>query len=222
MGKELGVDSVLVGDVASRGDGLLITAELIETERGGRIWGDRYVRRLSEIIDLEDAISQAIAESLRLELSAADHARIVKRPTEDADAYRLYLKGRHLWNRRTREALERSIELYREAISHDSRFALAHTGIADAWAALSWNDFVPKTTAFKEALSSVLAGLEIDDQVAESHVSLGMVLYYFGTDWPRAEKEFRRALEINPNNGEACHQLLICLPSSVEATKPSR
>ena len=205
-GKELGVDSVLVGDVASRGDELLITAELITTERGGRIWGDRYVRRLSDIIELEDAISKAIAESLRLELSAADHARIVKRPTEDPDAYRLYLKGRHLWNRRTRDGLERSIELYREAISLDPHFALAYTGIADSWASLSWNDFVPKATAFKEALASVLTGLDIDDHVAESHISLGMVLYHFGTDFSRAEKEIRRGLEIDHNNAEACHQ----------------
>jgi serine/threonine-protein kinase len=205
-GRELGVDSVLVGDIASRGDELRITAELITSERGARIWGDRYLRRLSEIIDLEDAISQAIAESLRLELSDSDHARMVKHSTENPEAYRLYLKGRHLWNMRTREALERSIELYREAIAHDPGFALAHTGIADSWASLSWNDFVPKAAAFKEALSSVLAGLEIDDQVAESHISLGMVLYHFGTDWTRAEKEFRRALEINPNHAEACHQ----------------
>jgi TolB-like protein/tetratricopeptide (TPR) repeat protein len=205
-GTELGVDTVLVGDITSRGHELWIAAELITVDRGARIWGKRYVRQFSDIIDLEDAISQAIAESLRLELSDEDHARMVKRPTDDTEAYRLYLKGRHLCDRRTREALERSIELFREAISHDPRFALAYTGIADAWALLSWNDLVPKATAFKEALSSVLTSLDIDDQVAESHVSLGIVLYNFGTDWARAEKEFRRALEINRNNAEAYHQ----------------
>jgi tetratricopeptide (TPR) repeat protein len=131
---------------------------------------------------------------------------MAKRPTDNSEAYRLYLKGRHLFDRRTRDALERSIELYREAISLDPNFALAYTGIADAWASLSWNDFVPKATAFKEALSSVLTGLQIDDQISESHVSLGMVLWYFGTDWSRAETEFLRALELNPNYAEACHQ----------------
>ena len=206
VGEELGVDSVLVSDVNVRGDEILIATELVATPRGDRIWGNRYVRELSGIIDLEDAISRAIAESLRLELSDADHARIIKRPTRDTEAYRLYLKGRHLWNRRTREALDRSIELYREAISRDRGFALAHTGIADSLVSLSWNDFVPKRTAFKEALSAALTALEIDDHVSESHVSLGMVLSYFGTDWSRAEKEYRRALEINRNNADACHQ----------------
>ena len=205
-GAELGVDSVLVGEVALRGDELAITAELVATPQGDRMWGDRYVRELSGIIDLEDAISQAIAESLGLELSAADQARIAKRPTDDPEAYRLYLKGRHLWSRLTKEALDRSIELYREAISRDRRFALAHTGIADAWVSLSWNDFVSKRTAFKEALSAALAALEIDDQLAEPHVSLAMVLSYFGTDWDRAETEFLRALEINRNSADAYHQ----------------
>jgi TolB-like protein/Tfp pilus assembly protein PilF len=205
-GAELGVDSVLVGDVALRGDELVITAELVAIPRGDRIWGDRYVRELSGIIDLEDAISRAIAESLRPELSDADHARIAKRPTDDPEAYRLYLKGRHLWSRLTKDALDRSIELYREAISRDQRFALAHTGIADAWVSLSWNDFVPKRTAFKEALSSALTALEMDDQVAEPHVSMAMVLSYFGTDWSRAETEYLRALEINRNSADAYHQ----------------
>jgi serine/threonine protein kinase/tetratricopeptide (TPR) repeat protein len=205
-GAELGVDSVLVGEVALRGDELAITAELVATPQGDRIWGDRYIRDVSGIIDIEDAISRAIAESLQLELSAADHARIAKRPTDDSEAYRLYLKGRHLWSRLTKEALDRSIELYREAISRDRRFALAHTGIADAWVSLSWNDFVSKRTAFKEALSAALAALEIDDQVAEPHVSLAMVLSYFGTDWTRAETEYLRALEINRNSADAYHQ----------------
>jgi serine/threonine-protein kinase len=205
-GLELGVHSVLVGDVVVQGEELHITAELVAAPRGDRIWGDRYIRKMSGIIDLEDAISQAIAESLRPELSDADHARIAKRPTDDPEAYRLYLKGRHLWSRLTKEALDRSIELYREAISRDQRFALAHTGIADAWVSLSWNDFVPKRTAFKEALSSALTALEMDDQVAEPHVSLAMVLSYFGTDWARAESEYLRALEINRNSADAYHQ----------------
>ena len=205
-GLELGVDSVLVGDVAVRGQELHITTELVATPRGDRIWGDRYVRELSGIIDVEDAISQAIAESLQPELTEADHARIAKRPTDDPEAYRLYLKGRHLWSRLTREALDRSIELYREAISLDECFALAHTGIADAWVSLSWNDFVPKRRAFKEALSAALAALEMDDLLAEAHVSLAMVLSYFGTDWARAETEYRRALEISRNCADAYHQ----------------
>jgi TolB-like protein/lipopolysaccharide biosynthesis regulator YciM len=206
VGAELGVDSVLVGDVGVRSEELHITAELVATPRGDRIWGEHYVRQMSEIIDLEDAISQSIAESLRPELSDADHARIAKRPTDDPEAYRLYLKGRHLWSRLTKEALDRSIELYRDAISRDQRFALAHSGIADAWVSLSWNDFVPKRTAFKESLSSALTALEMDDQVSEAHVSLAMVLSYFGTDWARAETEYQRALEINRNNADAYHQ----------------
>jgi tetratricopeptide (TPR) repeat protein len=111
-----------------------------------------------------------------------------------------------LWSRLTKEALYRSIELYSEAISRDRDFTLAHTGIADAWVSLGWNDFVSKRTAFKEALSAALTALEMDAQVAEPHASLAMVLSYFGTDWARAETEYLRALEINRNSAEAYHQ----------------
>jgi TolB-like protein/Tfp pilus assembly protein PilF len=206
IGRELGVDSVLVGELSLRGDEVRISAELVAARHGDRIWGDRYIRRLTDLIGVEDAISKAVADGLRLELSEADQARIVKRRTEHSEAYRLYLKGRHLWNRRTREALDRSIELYREAIALDQHFALAHTGIADSWVSLAWNDFLPRRTAFREALSAALTALEIDDQVAESHVSLGMVLSYLGTDWARAEKEYRRAAEITSSCAETFHQ----------------
>ncbi len=206
VGRELGVDSVLVGELALRGDEVRISAELVAARHGDRIWGDRYIRRLTDLIGVEDAISKAVADGLRLELSEADQARIVKRRTEHSEAYRLYLKGRHLWNRRTRDALDRSIELYREAISLDQQFALAYTGIADSWVSLAWNDFLPRRTAFREALSAALTALEIDDQVAESHVSLGMVLSYLGTDWARAEKEYQRAAEITRSCAETFHQ----------------
>ena len=206
VGRELGVDSVLVGELALRGDEVRISAELVAARQGDRIWGDRYIRRLTDLIGVEDAISKAVADGLRLELSEADQARIVKRRTEHSEAYRLYLKGRHLWNRRTREALDRSIELYRESIALDQQFALAYTGIADSWVSLAWNDFLPRRTAFREALSAALTALEIDDQVAESHVSLGMVLSYLGTDWARAEKEYRRAAEITSSCAETFHQ----------------
>jgi serine/threonine-protein kinase len=206
VGRELQVDSVLVGELALRGDEVRISAELVAASQGDRIWGDCYIRRLTDLIGVEDAISKAVADGLRLELSEADRARIVKRRTEHSEAYRQYLKGRHLWNRRTREALERSIELYREAIALDQQFALAYTGIADSWVSLAWNDFLPRRTAFREALSASLTALEIDDQVAESHVSLGMVLSYLGTDWGRAEKEYRRAAEITRSCAETFHQ----------------
>lgn len=205
-GEELGVDSVLVGDVALRGDRLVISTELIAVPRGDRLWGSRYSRPLADLVDIEDAISKAVVDSLRLELSEADHARVGKRHTDVPEAYRLYLKGRHLWNKRSHQALERSIELYRQAIELDPRFALAHSGIADSWVSLAWNDFVPRRIAFKEALSSALTALDIDHEIAESHVSLGMVLAYLGTDWARAELELRRASEIRSSCAEAYHQ----------------
>jgi TolB-like protein/Tfp pilus assembly protein PilF len=206
VGNELGVDAVLAGKIDLRLSAFLVSAELVSTRRGDRIWGQRFSRQLEDIIEIEDTISTAIAESLRLELSEGDRERIVKRSTDHPEAYRLYLKGRHLWNRRTRESLERSIELYHRAISLDDRFALAFTGIADAWVSLAWNDFIPKRTAFKEALSASLTALEIDDSVAESHVSLGGILVYLGADWQRAEKEYLRAIVVNPNSAEAYHQ----------------
>jgi TolB-like protein/Tfp pilus assembly protein PilF len=205
-GTQLGVDSVLVGDVALRGDRLVITTELVAMPRGDRLWGDRYTRPLADLADIENAISTAVVDSLRLELSTADQARVVKRHTENAEAYRLYLKGRHLWNRRSQQALERSIELYRQAIALDPRFALAYSGIADSWVSLAWNDFVPRRTAFKEALSSALTALDLDHEIAESHVSMGMVLGYLGTDWAGADKELSRACEIRSSCAEAFHQ----------------
>jgi len=206
VGRQLGVDSVLVGDLALWGDELVISVELVATQQGNRLWGNRYARRLSEFVGIEDEISKAVAGCLRIELSEADRARIEKRHTEDSAAYHRYLRGRHLWNRRTEEALNRSIELYHEATAIDPNFALAYTGIADSWVSLAWNDVTPKRDAFKKALSAVMAALDIDDHIPESHVSLGMVLWYLGGDWARSEREFQRAVELNPSCAEAYHQ----------------
>jgi serine/threonine-protein kinase len=206
VGTELGVDAVLMGEVAARGDTLVIGPELVGTAHATRIWGGRFTSESGDLLGVEEEISRAIVDNLSLQLSHGDHEQVAKRHTENPEAHRLYLKGRYLWNKRTREAIERSIELYQEAIAMDPKFATAYTGIADAWVALCFNDFISKGAAFREALSAVLAALEIDDEVSEAHVSFGAVLYSLGTDWTRAEKEFRRALEIDQLNAEACHQ----------------
>ncbi len=207
IGRELGVDAVLVGDVSTRGTTVIIRPELIGTEREDHIWGDRLGCDPESVHQVEESISRGVIGTLGAHLTPQQRRQVEKRHTDHPEAYRLYLRGRHLWNKRSAEALRRSIELYREAIRLDPGFALAYTGISDSWVSLYFNDLEPKSTAFREALPAVLTALDLDDDVAESHVALGNAIAYLGYDWKRGEDEYRRALQIDAGSAEALHQL---------------
>jgi eukaryotic-like serine/threonine-protein kinase len=205
--RELSVRAVLAGRVLQIGDNLVVKAELVDAGDGAQLWGAQYRRKLSDILQIEDEISAEISEKLQLKLSATEKRQVIRRPTENPEAYRAYLKGRYHWNRRTAESLQKSIELYREAIALDPRCALAHAGIADAYIMLCWFSSVVMSPreAMPRAREAALRAVEIDGKLAEARVPLAMVRLLYDWDPTGSEEEFKRAFSLNPDYGTAHH-----------------
>lgn len=198
VGRKLTVDAVLLGRVQQRGDSLLVGAELVDVQNGWRLWGEQYNRKLSDILAVEEEISREISEKLSLQLSGEDRNRLAKRYTESTEAYQDYLKGRYHLNRLTEEGLRKGIEYFRRAIGRDQHYALAYTGLADAFGLLGFMGMAPAAEAMPKAKDAARRALEIDDGLAEAHTSLGAVFKNYDWDWPAAEREFQKALELNP------------------------
>jgi len=200
VGRELSVRAVLMGRVLAIGDQLVIGAELVDTRDGSQLWGEQYNRNLADIFAVQEQISKEITHKLRLRLSGADKGRLTKRHTENTEAYRLFLKGRYFWNKRTAETVEKGIEYFQRAIDADPKYALAYVGLADAYAKLGDVGVasMPPRMAFSKAKTAVLKALRIDSELAEAHNSLAH-LHMHDYEWSEAGREFRHALELNPN-----------------------
>ncbi len=204
VGEELNVRAVLTGAIVQRGNALRLNAELVDVSDGAQIWGGQYNRTLDDIFAVQDAISEQISKSLRLKLSSDDKSRLVKRHTEDSEAYQLYLKGRFYWNQRTGEALRTAVDYFQQAISRDPTYALAYAGMADCYVLLPVYRGLSVKAAFPKAKAVALQALQIDDQLAEAYAALSNVAL-FTWDWETAEKSIVRAIELNPNYASA-HQ----------------
>ena len=205
IGRELAVRAVLLGRMAQLKNTLSISAELVDTRDGSHLWGEQYHRKLSDIFVIQEGIAQEISENLRLRLTGEEKKRMTKRYTENTEAYQLYLKGRYHWNKRTGEGLKKGIQYFQQAIEKDPGYALAHTGLADCYNLLSLYSALPPRDAMPKAKAAALQALELDDSLAEAHNSLAYAKLYYDWDWNGAEKEFRRALELNPNYAIAHH-----------------
>src|SRR6266850_318890 len=206
VGRELNVRTLLLGRVLQLGDRLVVRAELIDTRDGAQLWGEQYNRRYDDIFELQEEIAREIAEKLRLRLSGAERGRLTKRYTENTEAYGLYLKGRYFWNKRTLETLEKSIEYFKRAIELDPDYALAHVGVADSYTKLGDVGVaaLPPSKAFSKAKVAAIRALESDGALAEAHTSLGH-LNLHDYEWLEAEREFKHAIELNPNYATAHH-----------------
>jgi len=204
VGKELGVDAVLVGNVTVSRSRLLIRVELVDVANGWQLWGESYDRASEAIFDVQDEIAKQISTALRLRLKGEEHRRLTKRYTENPDAYQAYLKGRHFWSQLSRATLERSIDFFHRAIDLDPTYALAYAGLAASYFRLATVHMPPKE-AYTRAKSALMKALEIDDQLAEAHAALGMVKLRCDWDWEGAEQELCRALEIKPDYATAHH-----------------
>ena len=206
VGHERNVRAVLTGRLRQVGDSLVISAELVDTDTGWQIWGDRYERRAADILNLQAEISRKISENLRTKLSGEEEDRLSQRQTTNSEAYQTYLKGRYHWNKRTQEGIERGIEYFTEAIKLDPEYALAYAGIADSYALLGAVEYaaLPPAEAMRLAREATLRALEIDDTLAEAHASLAYVRI-FDWDWAEAEREYRRSIELNPSYATAHH-----------------
>jgi TolB-like protein/Tfp pilus assembly protein PilF len=197
-GREMGVAAVLMGRVDRRGDTLVIGTELIDVAEGTQLWGDRFTRRIDDLLVVEANIARAIADRLRVELTGDEQSTLARRPTDNAEAYELYLRGRFHWNKRTGEHLRKSLEYYDRAIELDPEFALAHAGRAATFTVLGDLGFATSVEAYPGARAAALEALDLDPDLAEAHTTLAMVTFEFDWNWDEAEREFRQALALNP------------------------
>jgi DNA-binding winged helix-turn-helix (wHTH) protein/TolB-like protein/Tfp pilus assembly protein PilF len=204
-GRELGVDSVLEGNVQKSGDRIRVTVRLVRVGDGQPLWADKFDEDLTDIFKVQDSISEKVAGALMLELTARERRLLTKRYTEDVEAHQLYLKGRYYWNKRSNDGLKRAVEFYRQAIDKDPTYALAYAGLADCYDLLSSYSDLPPREALPKAEAAATRALEIDDSLGEAHTSLAFAKLSYDWDWAGAEREFKRAIELNPNYSTAHH-----------------
>lgn len=203
VGDELRVSAVVVGRVEEVGDRLVISAELIDTADNTLLWGNRYQAPRSDLFAVQQSIASELTRMLRLRLTGREQQLFAKRYTTDPRAYELYLKGRFQWNKRDAEGLYKAIELFNQAIEIDPQYALAYAGLADSYNLLDIWAGLPTRETFPRAKAAAEKALAIDDELAEAHTSRAYAIHTYEWDWELAEREYRRAIELNPNYATA-------------------
>jgi DNA-binding winged helix-turn-helix (wHTH) protein/TolB-like protein/Flp pilus assembly protein TadD len=209
-GRRLGVDYVLEGHLQRSGRMLRVTAQLLSVRTGASAWSDRFEADASDMFRVQDAIAERAAASLLSNVSRDERRLLARHDTADPEARLAYVRGRYLWSRRTESALEASVLQFRRALELDPRYALAASGLADAYNLLgAYGSRLPRTS-FERALDAAHTALEIDPSLAEAHASLAFALAHQNHDWARAEREYRRALELAPGYATALQWLALC------------
>ncbi len=204
IGKELNVQAILNGRVVQRGDQLTLSLELVDVQKDSVIWTEQYNRKQSDLVSLQSEIAKDVSTKLQTKLSGTDETKITKTGTVDAEAYQAYLKGRYYWNRRTAENLKKAIEQFKSATDRDPNYALALVGLADCYALLPQYAGTPASESLPQARSYAERAITLDDQLAEPHASLGNVAK-ISWQWEEAEREFKRAIQLNPNYATSYH-----------------
>jgi serine/threonine-protein kinase len=197
-GRALKVQAVLTGRLVNHGDQVAINTELVEVRDNRQIWGGQYNPKVSDTLAIQEQISREISDKLRLKLSGEDKQRMTRGATEDRAAYQLYLQGRYQWNKQTLEGLQQSIDYFQQAVQRDPRYALAYAGQADSYAQLADFNVLPTREVLPKVKSAAAKSLELDEAGAEAHTSLAWAKFH-EWDWAGAEKEFKRAIELNPS-----------------------
>jgi eukaryotic-like serine/threonine-protein kinase len=205
VGRELNVRAVLAGRIMQSGGSLRIGAELVDVATGTQLWGAQYNRQPGDIFAIQDEISNEISEKLRLKLTRAEKKRLIRRQTQDAEAYGLYLKGRHHWNRWTEDGFYKAIEYFQQAVAKDPGYALAHTGVADSYVLLGWNSYLPPKDAFPKARTAAMEALRLDPDLGEAHTPVAAVFWLHDWQWQEAQMEFKRSIALNPAHPTANH-----------------
>jgi len=206
VGRELGVRAVLMGRITQRGDNLSISAELVDVHDNSHLWGEQYHRKLADALAVQNDIAARISDKLRLKLSSDQKTRLAKGQTDNPEAYRLYLKGRFHADKMTKEGLDKGLDYFRQAIALDPNYARAYAGVSAVIALADDVGGAPRDI-MPTAKEAALKAVELDDTLAEGHVELGTVYFTYDYDWPAAEREFRRGVEMSPNYARA-HELL--------------
>jgi serine/threonine-protein kinase len=198
IGRELGVANILEGSVRLAENRIRISGRLVDVSSEAQLWGDTYERDMKDVFEIQSDVAQKIAGALKANFFSTQKGRIGKKPTENIEAYNLYLKGRFFWNQRTAPALKKGIDFFQQAVSLDSTFALAFSGIADCYSALGSLSFLSPDDAFLKAKAAASRALELDSTLAEPHASLAYSKFYYDWDWGAAEQQFKIALALNP------------------------
>lgn len=200
-GRELRVDSVIEGHFRRSAGRIRVTVQLVSVRDGSIMWAGKFDEKFTDIFTLEDSISDQVAGALRL--TGEERQQIVKRYTHNNEAYQAFLKGRYYWNKRTADGLKRGLECFQLALAEDENYAAAYVGVADTLIMFGNLAVMPPREAFSRAKQSAMRALEIDDEMAEAHSSLGYAKWSLDWDWPAAEAEYTRAIELNPGYATA-------------------
>jgi serine/threonine protein kinase/Tfp pilus assembly protein PilF len=203
IGKQLNVSHTLAGSVRKAGNRLRINAQLTNVEDGFQLWSEKYDRELDDVFAIQDDIASALVKKLKMKLTSGQESRLVKRYTENLDAYNLYLQARFHLNKRTEEGLHKGVAYCEQAIALDPEYALAYAGLADGFALLGFQGFLPPAEAMPKAKTAAEQALAIDEALAEAHTSRGCIRAIYERNWPESAKAFKRALELNPNSSSA-------------------
>ncbi len=203
IGNQLDVDAVVTGDVRHVGADFIINVSLIDARDERQIWGNQYVRSATDLIAAQNEIAQAVAQNLRLKLTATDAQLLAKRDTEDPEAWQLYQRGRFHVFRLTPSELQKGVEYFQQAINIDPNYALAYSGISDAYRSLALSTEMPPVEYLSRSKAAASRAIELNDSLSEGHASLGMTIFWGDWNWRGAEEQYKRALELNPNNAFA-------------------
>ena len=205
VGRELNVRAVLTGRMMESGGSLRIGTELVDVATGTQLWGAQYDRKPGDIFVVQDEISDEISGKLQPRLTRVERKRLTTHHTENAEAYRLYLKGRHHWNKWTEDGFYKAIEHFQQAIEKDPGYALAYAGIADSYVLLGWNSYLPPKEVFPKGKVAAMTALRLDPDLAEAHTPLAALLWLHDWQWEEAQTEFQRSLELSPTYPTANH-----------------
>ncbi|MCA1626204.1 MAG: protein kinase [Acidobacteria bacterium] len=200
VASELTVQAILNGRVVQRGDNLLLSLELVDARTGNQIWGEQYNRKLTDIAALQSEIVRDVSQKLRTRLSGADEQKLSKNFTVNPEAYQLYLKGRYHWNKRTGADIRKSVDYFQQAVDKDPNYALAYAGLAQAYILIPNYARESPKEPYEKARAAAMKALEMDETLADAHTALASIKADYDWNFPEAEKEFRRAIELNPND----------------------
>ena len=203
IGQELGVEAVLLGRVVARGDQITLGLELVDVKTGDQIWSEQYVRSQPDIIKLQSDVAVDVSTSLRAKLSGTEAPGLTKDYTHNAEAYQLYLRGRYHMLKTTRADIDKGIVYFQQAISVDPSYALAYSGLADAYRSLGLSGERPPNVEMPKGKAAAEKAVYLDDKLSEAHANLGFIIYWYDRNFASAEQELKRAIELDPENSDA-------------------
>jgi serine/threonine protein kinase/Tfp pilus assembly protein PilF len=203
IARELAVDGVVEGSVLRAGERVRITAQLIRAETDEHLWAESYERDLRDILSLQSEVSQAIAREIKIKLSPGERERMASTRPVNPEAHEAYLKGRYYYHMITKEGMKKAVVYLHQALDGDPGSALAHAALAELYVALGFSGYNTPREVMPKAKAAALKAIEVDETISEGHRSLGWIKFFFEWDWPAAETEFKRAIELNPNDAIA-------------------